>query len=93
MFSKLIDLIITKEWSTYLKDYGKAENKYNRVQASTAVNLLEKYLINFTYLVRGVFYSIEIKIKKGLKKAQKREREFYFVWISEAKRQKKTILN
>jgi hypothetical protein len=39
---KVIDLILTKEWSIYLKDYGKAESKYNRIQASTAFNLVEK---------------------------------------------------
>lgn len=37
-----MDLIITKEWSIYLADYGKANNKYNRVQVTTAINLLEK---------------------------------------------------
>ena len=44
LFLKLIDLILTTEWSIYLKDYGKADSKYNRVQATTAYNILEKYL-------------------------------------------------
>ena len=42
VFQKLIDLILSKEWSLYLKDYGQPDNKYNRVQASAALVLLEK---------------------------------------------------
>ena len=38
----MIDLILTKEWSIYLKDYGKADNKYDRIKAITALNLIEK---------------------------------------------------
>jgi len=33
---QLLNLLLTKEWSLYLKDYGNASNKYNRVQAGTA---------------------------------------------------------
>ena len=34
--------MLTKEWSIYLKDYGKPDSKYDRVKANTASNLLDK---------------------------------------------------
>jgi hypothetical protein len=43
---QLIDLILTKEWSIYLKDYGKPDNKYDRVKATTALNLLDKLIMS-----------------------------------------------
>ncbi|CAF0744514.1 unnamed protein product [Brachionus calyciflorus] len=39
---QMIDLILNKEWSIYLNDYGKPDNKYNRVQKNNAQALLEK---------------------------------------------------
>lgn len=39
---QLLDLLILEEWSTYLHDYGKAENRYNLVQPSTITIVLEK---------------------------------------------------
>lgn len=39
---QLLDLLISEEWSTYLHDYGKTENRYNLVQPSTIIIVLEK---------------------------------------------------
>lgn len=39
---QLLDLLISEEWSTYLHDYGKAENRYNLVQPATIIIVLEK---------------------------------------------------
>lgn len=39
---QLLDLLILEEWSTYLHDYGKTENRYNLVQPSTIIIVLEK---------------------------------------------------
>lgn len=39
---QLLDLLISEEWSAYLHDYGKAENRYNLVQPSTIIVVLEK---------------------------------------------------
>ena len=58
--------MLTKEWSIYLKDYGKADNKYDRVKATTALNLLEK-LKEGAKKGRGFFFGLEI----GSKQAEK----------------------
>lgn len=39
---QLLDLLILEEWSTYLHDYGKSENRYNLVQPATIIVILEK---------------------------------------------------
>lgn len=39
---QLLDLLISEEWSAYLHDYGKAENRYNLIQPSTIIVVLEK---------------------------------------------------
>lgn len=39
---QLLDLLILEEWSTYLHDYGKTDNRYNMVQPSTIIIVLEK---------------------------------------------------
>lgn len=39
---QLLDLLIMEEWSAYLHDYGKTENRYNLVQPSTIIIVLEK---------------------------------------------------
>jgi len=39
---QLLDLLILEEWSTYLHDYGKSENRYSLVAPSTIVIILEK---------------------------------------------------
>lgn len=39
---QLLDLLISEEWSTYLHDYGKKENRYNLVKPSTIIIVLEK---------------------------------------------------
>lgn len=39
---QLLDLLILEEWSTYLHDYGKTDNRYNLVQPATIIVVLEK---------------------------------------------------
>lgn len=39
---QLLDLLILEEWSTYLHDYGKTENRYSLVAPSTIIIILEK---------------------------------------------------
>lgn len=39
---QLLDLLILEEWSTYLHDYGKTENRYSLVSPSTIIVILEK---------------------------------------------------
>lgn len=39
---QLLDLLMLEEWSAYLHDYGKAENRYNLVQTKTIITVLEK---------------------------------------------------
>ncbi len=39
---QLLDLLISEEWSTYLHDYGKPENKYSLVTPATIIIVLEK---------------------------------------------------
>lgn len=39
---QLLDLLIEEEWSTYLHDYGKTENRYALVQPATIIVILEK---------------------------------------------------
>ena len=51
--------MLTKEWSIYLKDYGKTDNKYDRVKATTALILLEK-LKEGAKKGRGFFFGIDI---------------------------------
>lgn len=45
---KLLDLFMVWDWSTYLADYGQPTSKYLRVNPSTALALLEKYVLFFT---------------------------------------------
>ncbi len=59
---QLLDLLLTKEWSIYLKDYGNASNKYNRVQAVTALNMLEK-LKEGAKKGKGIFARLDIGSK------------------------------
>ncbi|CAD6991134.1 unnamed protein product [Ceratitis capitata] len=40
---QLLDLLIMEEWSTYLHDYGKQENRYHLVHPQTIIVILEKY--------------------------------------------------
>lgn len=42
---KLLDLFMVWDWSTYLADYGQPTSKYLRVNPSTALALLEKYVL------------------------------------------------
>ncbi|XP_028823147.1 exocyst complex component 6 isoform X3 [Denticeps clupeoides] len=44
---QLLDLFMVWDWSTYLADYGQPTSKYLRVNPSTALALLEKYLSYF----------------------------------------------
>jgi len=39
---QLLDLLILEEWSVYLHDYGKPENRYSLVQPVTIITVLEK---------------------------------------------------
>lgn len=39
---QLLDLLILEEWSIYLHDYGKPENRYNLVKPSSIIIVLEK---------------------------------------------------
>lgn len=39
---QLLDLLMSEEWSTYLHDYGKPENKYSLVSPATIIIVLEK---------------------------------------------------
>jgi exocyst complex component 6 len=39
---QLLDLLILEEWSVYLHDYGKTENRYSLVEPSTIIIVLEK---------------------------------------------------
>lgn len=39
---QLLDLLILEEWSIYLHDYGKPENRYNLVQPHSIIVVLEK---------------------------------------------------
>lgn len=39
---QLVDLLILEEWSAYLHDYGKEENRYYLVQPATIIIVLEK---------------------------------------------------
>lgn len=39
---QLLDLLILEEWSAYLHDYGKEENRYYLVQPATIIIVLEK---------------------------------------------------
>lgn len=39
---QLLDLLILEEWSVYLHDYGKTENRYSLVEPSTIIVMLEK---------------------------------------------------
>jgi exocyst complex component 6 len=48
---QLIDLILTKEWSIYLKDYGKDRSKYNRVNLNNAFTLVEKFVLFFFFFL------------------------------------------
>uniref|UniRef100_A0A8C2HCQ1 Exocyst complex component n=1 Tax=Cyprinus carpio TaxID=7962 RepID=A0A8C2HCQ1_CYPCA len=42
---QLLDLFMVWDWSTYLADYGQPTSKYLRVNPSTALALLEKYVL------------------------------------------------
>lgn len=39
---QLLDLLIMEEWSTYLHDYGKQDNRYHLVHPQTIIVILEK---------------------------------------------------
>lgn len=39
---QLLGLLIQEEWSIYLHDYGKPDNRYNLVQPSAIIIVLEK---------------------------------------------------
>ncbi|XP_053969955.1 exocyst complex component 6 [Anastrepha ludens] len=39
---QLLDLLIMEEWSTYLHDYGKQENRYHLVHPQSIITILEK---------------------------------------------------
>ncbi|XP_030374442.1 exocyst complex component 6 [Scaptodrosophila lebanonensis] len=39
---QLLDLLILEEWSTYLHDYGKQDNRYHLVQPQSIIVILEK---------------------------------------------------
>ena len=39
---QLLDLLTLEEWSVYLHDYGKTENRYSLVAPSTIIVMLEK---------------------------------------------------
>lgn len=39
---QLLDLLILEEWSIYLHDYGKDDNRYNLVQPKVIIVVLEK---------------------------------------------------
>lgn len=39
---QLLDLLILEEWSIYLHDYGKPDNRYNLVQPKVIIAVLEK---------------------------------------------------
>lgn len=39
---QLLDLLILEEWSIYLSDYGKSDNRYNLVQPKVIIVVLEK---------------------------------------------------
>lgn len=39
---QLLDLLTNEEWSIYLHDYGKPDNRYNLVQPKVIIVVLEK---------------------------------------------------
>lgn len=39
---QLLELLIAEEWSAYLHDYGKSDNRYNLVRPETIIVVLEK---------------------------------------------------
>ena len=39
---QLLDLFMAWDWSSYFADYGQSNGKYCRVNAQTAINILEK---------------------------------------------------
>lgn len=39
---QLLELLISEEWSAYLHDYGKSDNRYNLVRPETIIVVLEK---------------------------------------------------
>ncbi|KXJ11782.1 exocyst complex component 6B [Exaiptasia diaphana] len=41
---QLVDLLLSCDWSTFFKDHGLTESKYNRVNPQTAARLLEKLM-------------------------------------------------
>ncbi|XP_031556989.1 exocyst complex component 6B-like [Actinia tenebrosa] len=41
---QLVDLLLSFDWSTYLKDHGSTTSKYNRVNPQIAAKLLEKLM-------------------------------------------------
>ncbi|RNA09952.1 exocyst complex component 6B [Brachionus plicatilis] len=59
---QMIDLVISKEWSIYLNDYGKPDNKYNRVQLINAQILLEK-LREGASKGKGILFRLDIGAK------------------------------
>ena len=62
-------MLLTKEWSIYLKDYGKSNSKYNRVQGSTALVMIEKWKFNIKiFFLNYIIFFQKIDLKKELKK-------------------------
>lgn len=39
---QLLDLLLLEEWSVYLHDFGKPDNRYSKVQPGTIIVVLEK---------------------------------------------------
>lgn len=55
-----IDLFLEWDWSTYLKNYGQAGAKYDKVQPSTSLKILEKIAENDKNKSQNVFSSLSL---------------------------------
>uniref|UniRef100_A0A0N5ALF3 Exocyst complex component n=1 Tax=Syphacia muris TaxID=451379 RepID=A0A0N5ALF3_9BILA len=62
---QLLDLVMKADWPTYLADYGKDSSKYSRVQASSAIIILEK-MIEFERKSSSFFIKGREKDRKKL---------------------------
>uniref|UniRef100_A0A672PV96 Exocyst complex component 6-like n=1 Tax=Sinocyclocheilus grahami TaxID=75366 RepID=A0A672PV96_SINGR len=54
---QLLDLFMVWDWSTYLADYGQPTSKYLRVNPSTALALLEKYVVMKDTSKKNIIFS------------------------------------
>ena len=60
---QLLDLLLSEDWSTYLKEYGRADAKFLRVNPHTAAQMVEKLIEGEK---KGVFSRLKRSDKKKL---------------------------